>query len=55
MGFEHAAMPLFERAGDNDRRDYGVIALEGPAGGAEFFATCRQLRFWARAAVATPV
>jgi catalase len=55
IGYVEAAMPLFEKAGVNDSRDDGVIALEGPDGCAAFIATCRQLRFWARAAVATPV
>ena len=55
IGYVEAAMPLFEKAGVNDSRDDGVILLEGPEGCAAFITTCRQLRFWARAAVATPV
>jgi len=55
IGYVEAAIPLFEKAGIDDSRDDGVIALEGPEGGAAFIATCRQLRFWARAAVATSV
>jgi len=55
IGYVEAAMPLFDKAGVNDSRDDGVIALEGPEGCAAFIATCRQLRFWGRAAVATPV
>jgi catalase len=55
IGYVKAAMPLFEKAGVNDSRDDGVIALERPEECATFIATCRQLRFWARAAVATPV
>jgi catalase len=55
MGYVEAAIPLFEKAGIDDSRDDGVIALAGPEGCAAFIATCRQLRFWGRAAVATPV
>jgi catalase len=55
IGYVEAAMPLFEKAGVNDSRDDGIIALEGPEGCAAFIATCRQLRFWARATAATPV
>jgi catalase len=55
IGYVESARPLFEKAGVNDYRDDGVIALEGSEGCAAFIATCRQLRFWARAAAATPV
>jgi catalase len=50
IGYVEAALPLFEKAGVLDSRDDGCMALEGPEGCAAFIATCRQLRFWARAA-----
>ena len=55
IGYVEAALPLFEKAGVADSRDEGCIALEGPEGCAQFIATCRQLRFWAREAVVQQV
>jgi catalase len=55
IGYVEAALPLFDKAGINDSRDDGVITLAGPEECAAFIETCRQLRFWARAAAATPV
>jgi catalase len=47
IGYVEAAMPLFGRAGVEERDD-GCFALTGPERCAEFVAACRQLRFWAR-------
>jgi catalase len=55
IGYVEAALPLFDKAGVLDSRDEGCIMLEGPAGGAQFLASCRQLRFWAREAAITQV
>jgi catalase len=51
IGYVKAALPLFGKAGVMDSRDDGCIALAGPEGCAQFIATCRALRFWAREAV----
>ena len=51
IGYVKAALPLFGKAGVMDSRDDGCIELEGPEGCAQFIATCRALRFWAREAV----
>jgi catalase len=55
IGYVQAALPLFGKADVPDSRDDGCIALEAPEACAQFIATCRQLRFWAREAVMQPV
>jgi catalase len=55
IGYVAAAMPLFKKAGVDDRRDEGFIALDGSRNGSEFITACRQLRFWAREAAAMNV
>jgi catalase len=55
IGYVEAALPLFDKAGVLDSRDDGCITLEGSAGCAQFIASCRQLRFWAREAAITQV
>ena len=55
IGYVEAALPLFDKAGVLDSRDEGCIALEGPEGWAQFVASCRQLRFWAREVAITQV
>jgi catalase len=47
IGYVEAAMPLFGKAGIEERDD-GFVALTGPDSCREFVTTCRQLRFWAR-------
>jgi catalase len=54
IGYVQAAIPLFGKAGVEDRDD-GCMALSGPASCADFIATCRQLRFWARQEIAQRV
>jgi catalase len=50
IGYVDAAIPLLEKAGIEDSRDGGFIALEGSSGCSKFIAACRRLRFWAREA-----
>jgi catalase len=47
IGYVEAAMPLFVKAGIEERDD-GFVALTEPESCREFVATCHQLRFWAR-------
>jgi catalase len=55
IGYVKAALPLFGKADVPDSRDDGCMALDEPEACAQFVATCRQLRFWAREAVMQPV
>jgi catalase len=50
IGYVDAAIPLLKKAGIEDSRDGGFIALEGSSGCSKFIAACRRLRFWAREA-----
>ena len=50
IGYVEAAKPLFQKAGVPERRDAGFIALDGGKGATKFLESCRQLRFWDRAA-----
>ncbi len=50
IGYVDGAIPLLKKAGVEESRDGGFIALEGSKGGSTFIAACRQLRFWAREA-----
>lgn len=50
IGYVAAAIPLLKKAGIDDRRDEGFIALDGSQNGSAFITACRQLRFWAREA-----
>ncbi len=52
IGYVEAATPLFKKAGLNESRDAGFIALDGSDGSSKFIAACRQLRFWEREAAA---
>ncbi len=49
IGYVEAATPLFTKAGVTEM-DGGMIALDGSKGPSKFLGTCRQLRFWDRAA-----
>ena len=51
IGYVEAAMPLLAKAGVDDSRDEGFIALNGPDDCAGFIEACRKLRYWARAAI----
>jgi catalase len=55
IGFVEAARPLFEKAGVDDSRDDGFIALQGAEGCSRFVSACHQLRFWDREAVVMQV
>lgn len=50
IGYVEAAAPLFQKAGVQESRDGGFIALDGGKGSSQFLEACRQLRFWDRAA-----
>lgn len=48
IAFVKSALPLFEKAGIPADLDEGFIELTGPKSAAQFVATCRKLRLWAR-------
>ncbi|WP_447987002.1 catalase [Nitrospira sp. Nam74] len=53
IGYVEATSPLFTKAGINENRDDGFIALEGSKACTAFIQKCRQLRFWARESAVT--
>jgi catalase len=55
VGYVESALPLFEKAGVPKSLDGGFVALKGINGCAEFIASCRRLRFWARGATVKQV
>jgi catalase len=50
IGYVEAAIPLLEKAGVEESRDGGFIALEAPDNCPKFITVCRRLRFWEREA-----
>jgi catalase len=50
IGYVEAAIPLLKKAGVEESRDGGFIALEEPDNCRKFITVCRRLRFWEREA-----
>ncbi|WNM56614.1 catalase [Candidatus Nitrospira allomarina] len=50
IGYVEAVTPLFQKAGVQESRDAGFIALDKGKGSTQFLEACRKLRFWDRAA-----
>ncbi|WP_447598206.1 catalase [Nitrospira sp. Nam80] len=50
IGYVEAAIPLLKKAGVEENRDGGFIALEEPDNCGKFITACRRLRFWEREA-----
>ena len=48
IGYVKAAIPLLKKAGIEESRDGGFIALEEPDNCRKFITACRHLRFWER-------
>ena len=54
IGYVDAALPLFKKAGVDESRDDGFIALAASDGCGKFLAACRRIRFWERELAAMP-
>jgi catalase len=50
IGYVQAAIPLLKKAGVEEARDGGFLALAGADSCAKFISACRRLRFWDREA-----